>query len=107
MGSLEVIAFPMPANHCRPPALTVAQSDGAFNDVSPIRLVSFTDGLSHTLVMVERSTTVHRILNDVNPDLSWKVRLVYHGQLGRHAVHNALSAQRVQDRRRWCRPGAG
>jgi prepilin-type processing-associated H-X9-DG protein len=72
MGSLEVLALPLPGNRCRPSPLAVAQCDGVFHDVSPIRFAAITDGLSNTMAMAERSTTVHQNLNVVHPDLFGK-----------------------------------
>ena len=49
-----------------PPPL-VAQCNGVFNDLAPIRLASVTDGLSNTVFMAEKATTILTQLNAVNP----------------------------------------
>lgn len=67
IGSLPVLAQPLPANHCVVPGNLVAQCNGVFNDVSPIRLASVTDGLSHTIFVAEKATTVLQELNSLNP----------------------------------------
>ena len=72
MGSLEVIALPLPGNACRPSPLVIAQCDGAFHDVAPIRFAAFADGLSNSMVMAEHSTTINQDFNSVNPYLFGK-----------------------------------
>jgi prepilin-type processing-associated H-X9-DG protein len=67
IGSLPVLAQPLPANHCVVPASLIAQCNGLFNDVSPIRFASVTDGLSNTILMTEKSTTILQELSVLNP----------------------------------------
>ena len=45
------------------PAALIAQCNGVFNDLSPIRLASVTDGLSNTIFMAEKATTILQELN--------------------------------------------
>jgi prepilin-type N-terminal cleavage/methylation domain-containing protein/prepilin-type processing-associated H-X9-DG protein len=67
IGSLPVLAQPLPANGCAVPVVLISQSNGVFNDVSPIRLASVTDGLSNTIFMAEKATTNLQELNVLNP----------------------------------------
>ena len=69
IGSLPVIAQPLPQNGCVVPAQLIAQTNGVFNDVSPIRLASVTDGLSNTIFMAEKATTILQELNALEPEL--------------------------------------
>jgi prepilin-type processing-associated H-X9-DG protein len=66
IGSLSVRAQPLPATKCMVSAELIAQCNGVFNDVSPIRLASVTDGLSNTMFVAEKATTVLGRLNAVN-----------------------------------------
>jgi prepilin-type N-terminal cleavage/methylation domain-containing protein/prepilin-type processing-associated H-X9-DG protein len=56
-GSVPVNALPIPATGCRVDPRLIAQSDGSFNDLAPIRLSSIADGLSATMFASERSVT--------------------------------------------------
>ncbi len=69
IGSLPVIAFPSPGNGCvvAPPLLV--QCNGVFNDLSPIRLASVSDGLSNTIFLAEKLTTVLQKLAVVDTSL--------------------------------------
>ena len=69
MGSLAVDAFPSPRNGCVVASPLLAQSNGVFNDLSPIRLASVTDGLSNTIFVAEKSTTILQELDVVDPNL--------------------------------------
>lgn len=66
-GSLQVDAIANVRNGCSIPGQVVAQANGVFNDRSPMRLASITDGLSNTIFVVERATTELRSLNSVEP----------------------------------------
>jgi prepilin-type N-terminal cleavage/methylation domain-containing protein/prepilin-type processing-associated H-X9-DG protein len=68
IGSLPVLALPTPDQNCRVAAQKIAQTNGCFNDLSPIRVASVTDGLSNTLFMAEKSTTVLRNLKGLDPE---------------------------------------
>ena len=72
MGSLSVDAFPSSHNRCVVVSQLLAQSNGVFNDLSPIRLASVTDGSSNTIFMAEKSTTILQELNIVNPAIFGK-----------------------------------
>ena len=67
IGSLPVLAQPLPGNHCVVPGPLIVQCNGVFHDVSPIRLASVTDGLSNTIFMAEKATTILQELNALNP----------------------------------------
>jgi len=69
IGSLPVLAQPLPTTGCVVPGPLTAQCNGVFNDLSPMRLASVTDGLSNTIFLAEKSTTIIQQLNTVNPDL--------------------------------------
>ena len=69
IGSMPVIAYPLPNNHCITPTILLQQCNGVFNDLSPIDISSVTDGLSNTIFLAEKSTTVLRTLDAVNPAL--------------------------------------
>ncbi|GIW88380.1 MAG: hypothetical protein KatS3mg108_2704 [Isosphaeraceae bacterium] len=56
-GTLPVISIPDLSRGCRTDPRLIAQVDGTFHDVSPIRQAMITDGLSHTLFVSERSLT--------------------------------------------------
>ena len=64
-GSFYVQAIPRADSGCRVAGSLLAQANGSFNDVSPIRLASFSDGTSNTAVMSERALFP---LNDVAID---------------------------------------
>ncbi len=67
IGSLPVLAQPLPSSNCVVPGSLIAQCNGVFNDLSPIRLSSVTDGLSNTIFMAEKATTVLQELTAANP----------------------------------------
>ena len=67
IGSLPVIAQPLPSTNCVVPGALIAQCNGVFNDLSPIGLASVTDGLSNTIFMAEKATTILQELNALNP----------------------------------------
>jgi prepilin-type N-terminal cleavage/methylation domain-containing protein/prepilin-type processing-associated H-X9-DG protein len=67
IGSQPVLAQPLPRNNCVVPSALIAQCNGVFNDLSPMRLASVTDGLSNTIFMAEKATTVLQELNAFNP----------------------------------------
>jgi prepilin-type N-terminal cleavage/methylation domain-containing protein/prepilin-type processing-associated H-X9-DG protein len=67
IGSLPVVAQPLPGNGCVVPTPLIAQSNGVFNDLSPIRLASVTDGLSNTIFMAEKATAILQELNALSP----------------------------------------
>ena len=62
-GSILAPALPWPSNQCTPPAQGVEQNNGCFNDVSPIRFASVTDGLSNTIFVLEKSVSSLRFLD--------------------------------------------
>ena len=54
-GSFYVNAVPRTDTNCKVDPAVIAQANGSFNDVSPIRLSSFSDGLSFTATVTERA----------------------------------------------------
>jgi len=70
IGSTPVLAQPLPNTNCVVPGLLIGQCNGVFNDLSPIRLASVTDGLSNTVFMAEKATTILQALNGLNPSLA-------------------------------------
>lgn len=85
MGTSPVIAFPLPSNGCVVAPQLVAQSDGVFNDLAPIRLASVTDGLSNTIFVAEKATTILLKLKSFSagtPDLSTKRGWYITGNVG-------------------------
>ncbi len=54
-GSLYLNAIPTPATSCRIPPSQLAEVNGVFNDLSPIRLSAVTDGLGNTAAVAERA----------------------------------------------------
>ena len=63
-GSYFLNATPRIANGCRVPSAVLAQVDGSFHDVSPIRLAAITDGLSQTVFVAERALSPLREMED-------------------------------------------
>jgi prepilin-type processing-associated H-X9-DG protein len=72
VGSLPVVAQPMPSNGCAVAGPLIAQSNGVFNDLGLIRLSSVADGLSNTIFLAEKSTTVLGNLGALSPSFSAK-----------------------------------
>jgi prepilin-type N-terminal cleavage/methylation domain-containing protein/prepilin-type processing-associated H-X9-DG protein len=70
IGSLPVIAQPLPSANCLVQGSLIVQSNGVFNDLSPIRLASVSDGLSNTVFMAEKATTILQELNAASPELA-------------------------------------
>jgi type II secretory pathway pseudopilin PulG len=56
MGTLPVRALPAFFPNCQTPPLLIAQSDGVFNDLHPIRLAHISDGLAQTVFLGEKAT---------------------------------------------------
>ncbi len=70
IGSTPVLAQPLPRTGCKVVPSLIAQCNGVFNDLSPIRLTSVTDGLSNTIFMAEKSVTMLQELNVLNPQFA-------------------------------------
>ncbi len=58
IGSLPVTALPLLQNGCAVSSPVIAQCNGVFSDLAPIRLAAVTDGLSNTIFVAEKSTTI-------------------------------------------------
>jgi Protein of unknown function (DUF1559) len=67
IGSLPVLAQPLPSTNCAVPGALVAQCNGVFNDLAPIRLAAVTDGLSNTIFMAEKATTLLQSASAFDP----------------------------------------
>ncbi len=67
IGSLPVLAQPLPGSKCVVPGALIARCNGVFNDLSPIRLASVSDGTSNTIFMAEKATTILKELSALNP----------------------------------------
>ncbi len=70
-GTVPSVASPSTINGCNPDPLAVAEADGCFNVISPIRLASITDGLSNTIFVAERATTTLRDRYGPNTKYGW------------------------------------
>jgi prepilin-type processing-associated H-X9-DG protein len=68
MGSLSVTAQPLPENRCTVPPALVAQCNGVFNDLAPVRLASVTDGLSNTVFIAEKASVILEEFIPPNPE---------------------------------------
>jgi prepilin-type N-terminal cleavage/methylation domain-containing protein/prepilin-type processing-associated H-X9-DG protein len=68
IGSLPVLAQPLPRTNCLVPGVLVSQCNGVFSDLSPVRMASVSDGLSNTIFMAEKATTILQELTIVNPN---------------------------------------
>jgi prepilin-type N-terminal cleavage/methylation domain-containing protein/prepilin-type processing-associated H-X9-DG protein len=72
IGSLPVLAQPLPTTNCLVSGALMAQCNGVFNDIAPIQLASVTDGLSNTIFLAEKATTILQELNALDPELAAK-----------------------------------
>lgn len=69
-GSYRVDAIPRASNDCQVAGPSRSQADGLLNDTAPIPLAAVTDGLSHTLLVAERSATDADRLGVLVPSLA-------------------------------------
>ena len=81
-GSFYVQAIPRSATRCIIPPRLAAQADGVFNDLSPIRLASISDGLSHTMFASEKATIAFEQLKPVDPGVVGKYGWYFTGNFG-------------------------
>jgi prepilin-type N-terminal cleavage/methylation domain-containing protein/prepilin-type processing-associated H-X9-DG protein len=80
-GSFDVDALPrLPT--CETPPRSSAQANGCINDTSPVTLSSVQDGLSDTVLVVEKATATFGELNSVNPALSSRLGWYFSGNWG-------------------------
>jgi len=63
-ASQVATALPDPRRGCTIDPRSAARSDGCFGDVPPISFASITDGLSLTLMVADRSTTILQRIDD-------------------------------------------
>jgi type II secretory pathway pseudopilin PulG len=80
-GTFDVIALPRPPL-CTAPHSLVAQANGTFSDVSPIRVASITDGLSSTVFLAERDVVPPELLRVVAGDHLSAIGWYIPGNLG-------------------------
>ncbi|SIO46799.1 prepilin-type N-terminal cleavage/methylation domain-containing protein/prepilin-type processing-associated H-X9-DG domain-containing protein [Singulisphaera sp. GP187] len=71
-GSFEVLALPLPTNDCKVKSQSAAQNNGCFNDISPISVAGITDGMSQTVMVAEKSTTLLGSVDAIKPWTSAK-----------------------------------
>jgi prepilin-type N-terminal cleavage/methylation domain-containing protein len=67
VGRFPVQALPIEPEGCRLVPKKAAQNDGAFNDISPLTMASISDGLSNTIFLAEKATSLLRNLDVVDP----------------------------------------
>jgi prepilin-type N-terminal cleavage/methylation domain-containing protein len=72
IGSLPVLAQPLPSTSCVVPASLIAQCNGVFSDLSPVRLASVSDGLSNTIFIAEKATAILQELDARDPRFAAK-----------------------------------
>lgn len=82
VGSFQVDAMPRPSTGCVVPSPLAAQANGCFHDLSPIRLASIRDGLSNTILVVEKATETFRELDAVEPASSKRYGWYFTGNWG-------------------------
>jgi prepilin-type N-terminal cleavage/methylation domain-containing protein/prepilin-type processing-associated H-X9-DG protein len=68
-GSVFVHAIPRMDTGCKVPGMLLAQANGVFCDVTPIRLASVSDGLGNTLFVTEKSMSLLGHLGAVDAGL--------------------------------------
>jgi len=81
-GSFFIQAIPRSTTRCLVPSQLAAQADGAFNDISPIRLGSVSDGLSHTVFASEKATAAFVQLVPIDPSVAGKYGWYFSGNYG-------------------------
>jgi len=64
MGSVYTRALPDPLQGCSVNPHEIARTNGCINDLAPLTLASVIDGLSYTLVVAEKATTILRKADD-------------------------------------------
>jgi len=83
MGATYSFALPDPRRGCLPDPEEVARADGSFNDLAPISVASVTDGLSQTMMVAEKSTTILRnLLDPHSPMAAERYGWWFVGQIG-------------------------
>ena len=106
IGSLPVLAQPLPSTNCVAPGFLIGQCNGVFNDLSPIRLACVPDGLSNTIFMAEKATTILQDLNALNPELAAQHAWYITGNWGDTLI-TSLYPPNARDRSRWRRRQPG
>ena len=72
IGSLPVIALPSPSTNCVVPAPLVSQCNGVFNDLPNVNIACVRDGLSNTMFVAEKSTTLLQRYDGLQVGFHWR-----------------------------------
>ncbi len=89
MGSEYSAAAPDWRQGCKPDPGQVARANGCLNDLAPLAFSSVTDGLSNTLIVAERATTILRRIDDPHhPNVAEQSGWWFFGQVGCTLVFN-------------------
>ncbi len=67
-GSYNGNALPIYGNNCSVGAVAIRAANGCLTDVGPLTYASVTDGLSHTMIVAEKSTTILRDFDEAVPE---------------------------------------
>ncbi|OJW17764.1 MAG: hypothetical protein BGO49_26545 [Planctomycetales bacterium 71-10] len=91
MGSGYSQAIPDPRLLCRPDPSEIAKANGCLNDLAPLAFATVTDGLSHTLIMAEKSTTILRgLVNSTNSPVADTSGWWFLGDFGHTLIVSAV-----------------
>ncbi len=82
VGTFPVLAMPAYSANCTVPPQLLAQSDGCFNDVHPIRLSAVVDGLSTTMFASEKALATFDQLDRIKPGVAAERGWYTSGNLG-------------------------
>ncbi len=70
-------------DYCRQPIpRQIAEANGVFNDLSPLRASSIMDGLSNTVFVAEKATTTFKALDELNPVFFTRFGWYFNGNWG-------------------------
>lgn len=107
MGSLLVPAQPHPNFDCKIDPGDIAMSNGCIGDLPNVTLASVTDGLSHTMIVADKSVTIASgIRENVYPDMSEYYCPWFIGEIGdtlytTNYAPNEFKRAKSTDRRAW------
>ncbi|WP_391731543.1 DUF1559 family PulG-like putative transporter [Tautonia sociabilis] len=83
LGIHGLWALPDANRDCRVDPVAIAMANGCITDVAPVSFGNITDGLSNTIVVAEKSTTILQELDVPHfPDLREQIGWWFSGQLG-------------------------
>lgn len=89
MGTEYSNAAPDWRQGCKSNPEQVARANGCLNDLAPLTFSSVTDGLSNTLVVAERATTVLRRIDDpLHPKVAERTGWWFLGEIGYTLILN-------------------